>query len=412
VEKSKKGLESSSEFRLIDNKGNTRWVIGKATPLFNKDHEITGYIGTLSDITENKKADEVIRQSEIKLKEAQAIAQVGNWEIDLEKNITAWSDELYKIYGLNKDEILPDTEFFLSAMHPDDLDFAKAKVQEAFDSLLASSFSYRFIKKDGTVRHGYTEWKFEFDKNGKPSRLFGIIQDITDRKRSEEELKQINDELHSLSSHLQNVREEERIQIARDIHDELGQQLTGLKMNMNWLNKKLATEDELIKEKINGMIELIDETVKSVRRISSNLRPSILDDLGLIAALEWHGQEVEKRAEIKVIFCADMTEPELTVAMSTGIFRIYQEVLTNVVRHANAHKVKSSLQLIDNCLVLKIKDDGQGMDQAMAGTKKTLGLIGIKERTFAMGGKYNLNSEPGKGTEIEISIPYTTKTLS
>jgi signal transduction histidine kinase len=211
---------------------------------------------------------------------------------------------------------------------------------------------------------------------------------------------------------LQNVREEERIQIARDIHDDLGQQLTGLKMDVNWLNKKLETEDEIIKQKIKSMIELIDETVKSVRKISSNLRPSILDDLGLIAALEWHSEEVEKRSEIKVNFSADITEPELTVAMATGIFRIYQEVLTNAVRHANAHEVRSSLQLTDNFLVLKIKDDGQGMDLAKAGSKKTLGLIGIKERIFAMEGKYDLKSEPGKGTRITISIPYSKEPLS
>jgi signal transduction histidine kinase len=154
------------------------------------------------------------------------------------------------------------------------------------------------------------------------------------------------------------------------------------------------------------MIDLVDETVKSVRRISSNLRPSILDDLGLIAALEWHSQEVEKRAEIRVSFHADMTEPELPVAIATGIFRIYQEALTNAVRHANAHEINSSLRLKDNCLILKVKDDGRGMDLAVTATKKTLGLIGIKERTFVLGGKYHLKSEPGKGTEIQVSVPF------
>ena len=218
-------------------------------------------------------------------------------------------------------------------------------------------------------------------------------------------MQQLNEELHSLSSHLQNVREEERIQIARDIHDDLGQQLTGLKMDVNWLNKKLETEDEIVKQKMISMLELIDETLKSVRRISSDLRPSILDDFGLIAALEWHSGEVAKRSEIKVNFSADMPEPDIPVAIATGIFRIYQELLTNAVRHANAHVITSSLRLKDNHLILKIKDDGQGMDPAITGTKKTLGLIGIKERTFALGGKYDLKSEPGKGTEVQISIP-------
>src|SRR6185295_11909960 len=143
--------------------------------------------------------------------------------------------------------------------------------------------------------------------------------------------------LRSLSAHLQNVREEERIQIARDIHDDLNQQILGLKMDVNWLNKKLGSEDEIVKQKMNGMIELIDETLKSVRRISSNLRPSILDDFGLIAALEWHSEEVAKRSEIRVNFSASMPEPDIPATMATSIFRIYQELLTNAVRHANAN---------------------------------------------------------------------------
>src|SRR6185295_4095420 len=143
--------------------------------------------------------------------------------------------------------------------------------------------------------------------------------------------------LRSLSAHLQNVREEERIQIARDIHDDLDHQILGLKMDVNWLNKKLGTEDENVKQKMNSMMELIDESLKSIRRIASNLRPSILDDFGLIAALEWHSEEVAKRSEIKVNFRAYMSEPEIPEVIATSIFRIYQELLTNAVRHAEAH---------------------------------------------------------------------------
>jgi signal transduction histidine kinase len=223
-----------------------------------------------------------------------------------------------------------------------------------------------------------------------------------------QEILQINDQLHELSSHLQNVREEERIQIARDIHDELGQQLTGLKMDVSWLRNKIAPEDETIRQKIAGIIELIDETVKSVRRISSHLRPSMLDDLGLIPALEWHSEEVAKRYGILVKFTSDIQQITIPDAIATGIFRIYQEVLTNVVRHAGAREIVSSLQVINNQLLLQIADDGEGMDLEKIGAGKTLGLIGIKERTFALGGKYELKSEPGKGTEIKVIIPFLT----
>ena len=239
---------------------------------------------------------------------------------------------------------------------------------------------------------------------GKILSLLGISLDITERKKAEEDLQQVNEELRMLSSHLQNVREEERIQIARNVHDELGQQLTGLKLEINWLKRKLETEDEPIKEKINGIIDLVDKTLQSVRRISSDLRPSLLDDFGLIAALEWHSEEVAKRSEIQVNFTAEIPEVDIPVPTETGLFRIYQELLTNAVRHSNAKVITSSLQLKDNQLLLKVKDNGQGMDPLTTDTKKTLGFIGIKERTFALAGKFEIKSQPGKGTEVQISI--------
>jgi signal transduction histidine kinase len=222
--------------------------------------------------------------------------------------------------------------------------------------------------RDGNVI--YSEWYNSVlrDEHGNMITILSLVHDVTERKKAEEELQQMNEELHSLSSHLQNVREEERIQIARNIHDDLGQQLTGLKMDVNWLNKKLGVKDEIVKQKMISMLELIDETLKSVRRISSDLRPSILDDFGLIAALEWHSEEVAKRSEIKVNFSTDIPEPDIPVTLATGIFRIYQELLTNALRHANAHVITSSLRLKDNHLMLTVKDDGQGMDPEITGT--------------------------------------------
>jgi PAS domain S-box-containing protein len=192
-DQSKKGLESSSEFRLLNKKGITRWVTGKATPLFDKDHRVTGYIGTLSDITEIKKAAEAIRQSEIRLNEAQAITHISNWEIDLVKNIHTWSDETYRIYGINKNEVQPSPELFLSFIHPDDAALAQKEMNETTDTLTDSSFDFRFIRKDGMLRYGRIQWKFEFDEKGKPVRLFGIMQDITEHKQAEEALRKSNE---------------------------------------------------------------------------------------------------------------------------------------------------------------------------------------------------------------------------
>jgi PAS domain S-box-containing protein len=319
---------------------------------------------------------------------------------DQSGNFIRWNKNFETVSGYSAEEI--------SKMHP--LDFfegeeralIKARISEVFkegESMAEACFTTKDGKK---IPYYYTGLAINYEDK---VCLIGSGIDITERKKAEAELKATNDQLHSLSAHLQSVREEERIRIAREIHDELGQQLTGLKMDVYWLNKKLEAKDEKIQEKISGIIDLINETVKSVRRISSNLRPSILDDLGLIAALEWHSREVEKRSEIKVHFSTRLTEQEIPADVATGIFRIYQEALTNAVRHANAHEIKSSLQINNNQLILEIKDDGKGIDPKAKANTKSFGLIGIKERTFVMGGKFELKSEPGSGTELCISIP-------
>lgn len=365
----------------------------------------TVFMSLVQDITERKLAEEQLRQSESILKEAQAIGHISNWQVDIATNEYMWSDELFRIFGLEPNEVKPSRSLFMSMVHPEDVPRLEIESANMSNQQLDRAIHFRIIRKDGAIRHVLTYAKTEVNEFGVPVRRYGILQDITQSKEYELELKETNEQLHQLSGHLQEVREEERIHIAREIHDELGQQITGLKMDVSWLNKKITDRDEMVRQKINSILQLLDETVKSVRRISANLRPSMLDDLGLIAALEWHSQEVQQRSEIKVKFSALLPEPNLPAAVATGIFRIYQEILTNAVRHANAHVITGSLRLQDNWLVLAVKDDGRGMDHAQVKSKKTLGLLGIKERTFLLGGRFDLRSDPGKGTAIQVFIP-------
>ena len=238
-----------------------------------------------------------------------------------------------------------------------------------------------------------------------PDGLSVFIRDITVQKKAEEELIRINEELHRLSSHLQTIREEERIHIAREIHDELGQQLTGLKMYVHNLQKNWDDSKEDHEGLINDIIELTDEVVNSVRRISSNLRPPILDDLGLVPALEWQSKEVEKRSSTKVSFESDLFLLDLPHQIITGLFRIYQEALNNAIKYANAKTIKGKLQIKESNLILEIADDGKGMNIAEQSEKKTFGLLGIQERTHMMKGKYELDTRPGEGTRIRVAVP-------
>ncbi|MBC7867384.1 MAG: sensor histidine kinase, partial [Gloeobacteraceae cyanobacterium ES-bin-316] len=235
-----------------------------------------------------------------------------------------------------------------------------------------------------------------------------LANDVTQKIMAEEALNKSHEQLRQLATHLEKVRETERTHIAREIHDELGQQLTGLKMDISWLNRKIKNQDVEVHAKISETIQLIDTTVKTVRRIATELRPSILDDLGLLAALEWQTEEFEKRFEIKSVFKSNVLEANVNADLATGIFRIYQECLTNVLRHSEAGQVKSFLQIKNDVLRLTITDDGKGFIAKDIANKKTLGLLGMKERTNLLGGSYEITSMPGEGTSVLITVPLNT----
>src|SRR6185503_2598969 len=247
------------------------------------------------------------------------------------------------------------------------------------------------------------------DEVGKLSRAFNaMIEQVSKAKHGLEqkivESAEMNEQLRDLSAYLQNVREDERIHIAREMHDELGQVLTGFKMDVSWLRKKLAdNKDPVVQEKLENLISVIDDTVKFVWKLASELRPSILDDLGLVPALEWHIQEFEKRYTIKTAFHSHLPDLDLSPVVATGLFRMFQESLTNEARHSNATKVVVDLNMIGDEIHLSISDNGKGFDASQA-NKKTLGLLGMKERAAMIGGNLEISSEPGKGTTINITV--------
>ncbi len=354
-------------------------------------------------LLEKEKAVEALRKSELRFRaliEHNADAIVIR---DKDFRLTYASPSAKRLLGFAPEEDL-DPEFDPS-YHPDDREnmlITKAEILNNPGKPILVSF--RKLNRQG--KYIWVEGVMtNMLHNDSVQGIVSNFRDISKRVDAENELNEVNQELHHLSNHLQHIREEERMQISRDIHDELGQQLTGLKMDASWLSKKINSPDEKVRNKLDDMIKLIDEAVRSVRRISSDLRPSMLDDLGLVAALEWHSLETEKRFGIPVHFSAECNEPGLSVEKSTGIFRIYQEAMNNIIKHAQAGSINSSLKKQNNRLILEIRDDGVGIRNEEIRTKKTFGLLGIRERVFILGGKYNLESEPGKGTWLQIDVP-------
>ncbi|MEP7169120.1 MAG: histidine kinase [Bacteroidota bacterium] len=325
-------------------------------------------------------------------------------------------------------KIVSDKKQFKEAIHEDSFDvILSGHKPPEFSSVEALKISREknldvpFIVVTGTVSEEFAVSIIKqgaddyFLKNNLSSLHASITQAIEKRKvrvakeKAEAELKASNDRLRELFFHLQNVREEERTRIAREIHDELGQQLTGLKMGISWLNRKINSKEKIICEKINEMLKQIDSTIHAVRRISTELRPGILDKLGLIAALEWQTSEFAKHAEIKCSFYSECNEEDFNNNIATAIFRIYQESLTNVTRHASATQVKSLLQKKGGNIILRISDNGKGFDPGRLPDVTSLGILGMKERAILMGGELDIKSIQGKGTTVLLKIPVQSK---
>ena len=265
--------------------------------------------------------------------------------------------------------------------------------------------------KDGSIYWVYMTIIPFLNEKGEPFEYIALDSDISERKKAEALLDQSYQDIRQLASHLQDVREDERAAMAREIHDELGQQLTGLKMDFSWINKRpLVQEDDELRQKVVTIMNLLDTTIKTVRRIATDLRPSILDDLGLLAAIEWQSQEFSNRSGIATEFSSGMDEFQYAPAIAIGLFRICQESLTNVARHAAASKIRIMLEEGNGKILLTIRDNGKGFDTRKIGGKKTLGLLGMKERTLMMGGEFRIESLPGKGTTLMVTVPISTNT--
>ena len=221
--------------------------------------------------------------------------------------------------------------------------------------------------------------------------------------RKSERLRESEDKLRRLAAHLISVREEERAHIAREIHDELGQVLTGLKMEVTWLAKRL--KDKPLIEKTDSMCALIDSSVQTVRKIATGLRPEMLDDMGLVAAVGWQAKDFQKRTGIR---CRVKLPPETTkldIDVSTTAFRIFQEILTNVARHSRATRVDIDLGVAEDRLSLDVCDNGVGIGEAELDGKKSLGLLGMHERALLFGGEVSITGSPGHGTRVAVTIP-------
>jgi signal transduction histidine kinase len=285
-----------------------------------------------------------------------------------------------------------------------DLAGARARWREFFDrGHLHRETDERRL--DGSPMRIEGDYMVIHDGQGRIAGHFGIQRDVTDRHLAGEELRQSRQQLRALAARLQQVREEERTGIAREIHDELGQALTGLRLDIAWMRRLLPQDHEVLAQ-CGSIIQRIDGTLDAVRRIATELRPSVLDQLGLAAALEWQGQEFATRTGLKVVMELSPDDACIPDELGSPVFRILQESLTNVARHAQATEVAIRLVQADDLLTLEVSDDGIGIPPGRLQGTASLGLVGMRERALACGGTFSITPRPGGGTTVLLTVPY------
>jgi signal transduction histidine kinase len=249
-------------------------------------------------------------------------------------------------------------------------------------------------------------WALQWGKRGQAPKVLVISSDITVRKRGEEALVLQREQLRALAERLQTVREEDRKKVARELHDQIGQILTSIKMDLTWMTRHLPKSDDALLARVTESIQSINDGVKAVRAICSGLRPGVLDDLGLAAAIEWQASDFSSRNGVACEVSVPPVDLHLDGDRATATFRIFQECLTNVIRHAQATSVRVALSQEEENILLVVEDDGIGfIETGVSNSLGSLGLLGMKERAQFCGGDVQISSSPGNGTTVTVRIP-------
>ena len=316
-----------------------------------------------------------------------------------------------KLFGYRPEDISTRVDWWKERLHPEDKARVLSTIRHAADSGGRTwGGIYRFRREDGNYAVVMDRGYIVRDAAGMPVRMVGGITDITERRRAEEALESSRRQLRALSARLQSTREEERTNVAREIHDELGQVLTAIKINLDWLERDIGerVNDASANPQLERVVESAEMTeiaIASVQRIATDLRPGLLDNLGLAAALEQEARRFEQRTGVT---CAVKLAPDLAEIpgdAATAVFRIFQESLTNVARHAQAKAVRLELRTGGSQVTLEIEDDGRGIVPEQVANDRSLGLLGMRERAVVLGGDVSVEPVVPHGTRVTLRLP-------
>jgi PAS domain S-box-containing protein len=398
------------ELRLRRADGEYRWFLIRTDPLRDEQGRIVKWYGVSIDIEDRKRAEQALRAAEQKYRDIFENAGEGIFQSTPDGRYVAANPALARIYGFaSPEELMHSRQDISLEVYVDPTRRKEFKLQLEQQGAVRG-FEHEVFRKDGSRIWISVNARAVRGKQGDIHYYEGTAQDITERKAAEEKLKATSEQLRALSARLQSAREEEGTRIAREIHDELGSMLTTLKWDLEEIQKTLSTSiDQLqltaVREKLQALMKLTDMSVSTLRRIASELRPSILDDLGLVPAIEWQAQQFQTRTGIICNCDCSLNITELSEEQSTAVFRIYQEALTNVLRHARATRVDIRIEKVDGYFALSIRDNGKGISHSERSAQKSLGILGMRERAHLIGGEVSITGAEGQGAVVTVRVP-------
>jgi two-component system sensor histidine kinase UhpB len=325
---------------------------------------------------------------------------------DVETESIFYISQAYeRVWGRTRASLHENPRSFLDAVHPEDLDRLLASLQTQ-QTGQRYECEYRIIRPDASVRHIWDRGYPVQDAAGQVIRYAGVAQDITERKQAEAALAESRACLEALTRRLLDVQEAERRSIARELHDEVGGALTAVKLNLQALRRAPAAGQG--EATLADGLALVDGAIQSVRSLSLDLRPAVLDDLGLIPALKWYCERQAGRAGVAIDLALDAIDLKAAPQLESGCFRIVQEAVTNALRHAGARRIQVTLRRYDGHCAIEIADDGGGFDPALARKRglagESGGLLGMEERAMLLGGQLSIDSAVGTGTRVRMQF--------
>ena len=387
-------LTSEETARYIDGE---RFNVVVKFPVLDGSGGIIGVGGVATDITERRRVEQALLEQRTLLSEAQKLAGLGCWEWDPSSGRVIWSEELYRIYGVSPQDFRPSFENYLERVHPEDRNRTAGTVAAAVTQGRGFTFEERIVRPDGEVRLLRSHGEVVRDREGRATKVLGACLDITEQKAAESALR-------ALSRRLVEAEEAERRRIARELHDSVGQNLSALNINLDLLSSQLGNPPAPLARRLADSQSLVDATLQSIETVMADLRPPLLDEYGLEAALRWYGEEFARRIGVPLAVEAAAALERLRPEAAVALFRIAQEALNNTAKHAGARSIKVTLGVENGEAMLTIADDGRGFDPGNV-RRGRWGMSTMRERAEAAGGRLAVDSTPGQGTTVRASVP-------